>query len=184
MKPTTTPCSSDSGAALIEAVLTIPILLVFTFAMLDMGNWFLQHYALSRVVYEGARAGASLGDMKQATTSLPHWDASKATMNCISEPINSAMSNTLTFNEEGHFIMMSRMQTLVQRQLNASNSVSVSQGTMWTCFNSDLKIVQTEITVPFQSFLGNLFNVNGWIYRTDMWPDVTARATAPYLFSS
>lgn len=176
----------EAGAALFEAVLTIPILLVFTLAMFDLGNWFLQHYSLSRIVYEGSRVAAGLGDLREPdnTELAAEFYEEIDSIPCLKENLNSAMAESQSYNEPGHFIVQTRMAVLANRQFAGVNNVLLSQATSWSCYDESLKIVQTSVSMPFQSFFLNTFNINNWMHRSNMWPAVRARARAPYLFSN
>jgi Flp pilus assembly protein TadG len=176
----------EAGAALFEAVLTIPILLVFTLAMFDLGNWFLQHYSLLRIVYEGSRVAAGLGDLREPDENelTTGFFEEINTIPCLKENLNSAMAESLSFNEPGHFIVQTRMAVLANRQFEGVNNVLLNQATSWSCYDANLKIVQTSVSMPFQSIFLNTFNINDWMHRSDMWPEVHARARAPYLFSN
>ena len=174
----------EAGAALVEAVLTIPILLVFALAMFDLGNWFLQHYALSRVVYEGSRVGAGLADLKVADSTV--WDDTRSTdpMPCIKEDLNSAMPASLSYNEKGHYVMKTRMAVIAQRQFEDVDHDLLAFAEAWSCFDDTNRLVEAEVRMPFQSVFLGVININGWLYSADMWPDVRARARAPYLYAN
>ena len=51
---------NSRGAALIEAAITIPLLLLFLFSVIDFAGYLSQHVTASRLAYEGARYAATV----------------------------------------------------------------------------------------------------------------------------
>lgn len=182
--------NNEAGAALMEAALTLPILLVMAISIIDMGNWFFQHYTMSRVAYEGARFAAGNGELREAVAAALN-DATTYdeinTVPCIRETLlNSGYPVSADYNLEGHFRVHSRMGVVAERTLaNRNNAqIAAADAFSWSCYDEDTRRVVAQVSIPFQSVVLNTFNLNGWVHRMDMWPNVTARATAPHLFTN
>jgi len=163
------------GAVFIETILTLPILLVFTLGMLDLGSWFMKHYVASRIVYEAARTGASLSDIKDPAVS-------PSNNHCMVENASGSLGSTFAYDETGHYVMMSRMKRLLQ-----SHAVTIPDVLLNTCFNSDERYIEASISIPFIPITVHFFNWYGWWYdntpnNNNFWPPIKAKARAPYLY--
>jgi TadE-like protein len=59
---------SESGSALVELALVLPMLILMFMGLIDMGRWLHIHVAVSRAAYEGARYGSSLRELPPCTS--------------------------------------------------------------------------------------------------------------------
>lgn len=57
----------ERGTLALEGAITFPVLAILLFGTVDIGIALERYFALSRVCYEGARAGAALAGLKEGT---------------------------------------------------------------------------------------------------------------------
>ncbi len=163
---------SEQGVAILEAVLALPILLIFTIGVIDLGNWLSKHYAASRIAYEASRAAAGLADLSEPVMvdGLP----------CISN-----LDDALLQNEQGHYIVLTRINRLL-----VAHDIPLEGVTYKSCLYADTNSVYTEVEIPFKPLFSLFINQNDWYYKNtaeedgtrSFLPSVKASAVAPYLY--
>lgn len=167
---------NQCGVAFVEAILCIPILIVFAYGVVDLGAWLMRHYTASRIVYEVSRAGANtvgLGEPNSATTRIPGCIVERAIFKSTDVACVSP-----TFKPFQHCIMHQRANTLLQ-----AHGLSESGVILTTCYNESDGYVESRISIPFRSVSFGSFSDGSWAYDWHIWPAVRATARAPYLFN-
>ena len=71
-----------SGAALMETMLTIPLLLMISGGMLDLGRIFVEYMKVSRVAYEGSRLASKTQGLEVKTNGIGEICTTDGTVQC------------------------------------------------------------------------------------------------------
>ena len=117
--------SNQRGVALVEAVISIPLLIIFTFGMIDMAAWLMRHYAVSRISYEVSRSAASIPDLEELEPHVGDW--------CITEDDLRSLPITAKLQLKAHGVLHERAQKLL-----LVHNLPLRGSTVTTCYNSEI----------------------------------------------
>lgn len=159
--------SGNRGAAFIEAVLVIPVLLLLIAGMIDIGRWFNMHMAVSRIAYEGARYGASFPGLTRVNAPVGSGGGG------VSASGTGGGSSGAVVGEYANLQLATRIIDLARAKGMNENELTVVQSARMSLPNQSQDVVYVEIVMPFRPFFAHLVPSGDWIRVV---------AQAPYLY--
>jgi Flp pilus assembly protein TadG len=152
---------TQSGVAIIEFMLVLPLLFFFSVAVVDMTRWIVTYIDTSRVAYEGARYAASVKDLSVAAA--------------IVDPYGDDV-----IPSDAHGSVVTRMQRVMTEQAMDPTSVYLRvERTDADTSNS----VEVEVRVPFEPYASR-FTPGTLMDSLKGFTSCETIVRAPYLFPS
>ncbi len=152
---------SQRGVAMTEFAIVMPLLLFFTFAVVDIARWVSAYNVVMRVAYEGARYAASVRDLSAGSA--------------IVDPAGED-----TIPSSAHGKVVTRMQTLLQEYYDEDTMKTASM-IVERMDPETQNSVEVTLEMPFEAWSARLIGIGIFVPIGSI---NTSKAVvrAPYLF--
>lgn len=169
---------SQSGLALVELALLIPVFIITLYGIIDVADFLNEHYKISLIAYEGTRFASHAEKLEAGTCVKNGAEAiSCEKITCSTDTINATTTCTPCTSERCkatlpvHKTIFDRIDSLLTAQYGGIpapiEDIPTRRTVTFQQSKAGIPMVSITISVPHKSFFGKFFTKDGSVVASE-----------------